>query len=152
MKTPPAPATEEPVQQDRPIYHPDFPDKMKIEWWPIDRLKPYPGNARKISPEAVTKVARSIRMYGWVQPIVVEPDGTIVIGHVRRLAAIENGDELVPVHVAKDLSPEQLRALRIADNRLHQETDWDAALLKEEFMKFDEANLDIPGMTGFNEE
>src|SRR5580658_8895973 len=58
-----------------------------VEWWPIGRVTPYPNNARVIPASAVEKVASSIRSFGWRQPIVVDTEGVIVVGHVRLLAA-----------------------------------------------------------------
>ena len=72
---------------------------MNIEYWPIDRPKPYPKNARKWGAAAVEKVASSIRAFGFRQPIVVDAQGVIVIGHLR-LAAIFLGLREVPVHAA----------------------------------------------------
>jgi len=74
-----------------------------IEWRKTGRVKPYPNNARVIPPSAIEKVASSIRAYGWRQPIVVDADGVIVVGHVRLLAAQSMGLGEVPVHVAHDL-------------------------------------------------
>ncbi len=82
---------------------------MHIELWPIDRPKPYPKNARKWNAAAVAKVASSIREYGFRQPIVVDVHDVIVIGHLRREAAKSLGLKEVPVHVARDLTPAQIR-------------------------------------------
>ncbi len=102
---------------------------MKIEIWPLERIRPYPRNARKIPQVAVDKVATSIRAFGWQQPIVVEPDGVILAGHVRRLAALQLKLTEAPVAVASGLSPEQARAYRLADNRSHDEAKWDDGIL-----------------------
>jgi ParB-like chromosome segregation protein Spo0J len=88
---------------------------MKIELWNIADVKPYPGNPRQ-NDDAVDAVARSLVEFGFRQPIVVDRDGVIVCGHTRYKAAVKLHLEKVPVHVAKDLSPEQIRAYRIADN------------------------------------
>lgn len=105
---------------------------MEIESWPIDRPVPYPRNPRKIPPEAIDKVAASIRAFGWRQPIVVDRAGVIVVGHSRLLAARKLGLSEVPVHVAADLTDAQTRAYRIADNRSNEEASWDADLLRLE--------------------
>jgi ParB-like chromosome segregation protein Spo0J len=97
---------------------------MHVELWPIDKPKPYAGNARKLSERAVEKVATSIQQFGWRQPIVVDPAGVIICGHTRLLAAKKLGCKQVPVHVADNLTPEQVKAYRLMDNRSHQETDW----------------------------
>src|SRR5579862_692566 len=96
-----------------------------LDWWPIDRPKDYPKNARKWSAQAVEKVATSIREYGWRQPVVVDANDVIVIGHLRRASARSLGLTEVPVHVAKDRTPTQIRGLRLADNRTNMESSWD---------------------------
>src|SRR5215467_2844395 len=97
---------------------------MKIELRKISSVKPYPGNPR-INDQAVDAVAASIREFGFRQPIVVDADGVIIVGHARYLAALKLGLKKVPVHVAKDLTPEQIRAYRIADNKTADLSDWD---------------------------
>ena len=83
---------------------------MHIELWPIDRPKPYPKNARKWNAAAVAKVASSIREYGVRQPIVVDVHDVIIIGHLRLAAAKTLGLKEVPVHIASDLTPAQVKA------------------------------------------
>ena len=102
---------------------------MKIEFWLIDKLIPYARNARKIPQAAIDKVAASIREFGWRQPIVVDADRVVVAGHVRLLAAKQLGEKKVPVHVATGLTPGQIQAFRLMDNRSHEETGWDLELL-----------------------
>ena len=89
---------------------------MKIEFRKISDIIPYEHNPR-INDAAVDAVARSIQEFGFRQPIVVDTDGVIVVGHTRWKAAKKLGLETVPVHVATELTPEQIRAYRIADNR-----------------------------------
>jgi site-specific DNA-methyltransferase (adenine-specific) len=103
---------------------------MQVENWPINRPKPYPKNARKWSALAVEKVAASIREYGWRQPIVVDAEDVIVIGHLRLAAAKSLRLTEVPVHVARDLTPAQVRGLRLAD--LVDEIPWDLSLFAPE--------------------
>jgi len=86
---------------------------------------PGPNNARVIPPSLVEKVASSIRSFGWRQPIVVDTAGVIVVGHVRLLAAQSMALSEVPVHVARDLTPSQVKAYRLMDNRSHDEATWD---------------------------
>ena len=74
---------------------------LKVCWWPIEKIFPYSKNARKIPQSAIDKVAASLCEYGWQQPIVVEPNGTIIVGHVRRLGALQNGWTEAPVVVAE---------------------------------------------------
>ena len=105
---------------------------LTIETWPIDKPVPYEKNARIISDEAIAKVAASLKAFGFRQPIVVDKDGVIIAGHTRLRAARYLGIKEVPVSVAADLTPEQVRAYRIADNRTNQETTWDDKILHEE--------------------
>ena len=123
---------------------------MQIENWPITRPKPYPKNARKWSNQAIEKVAASIREYGWRQPVVVDANDVIVIGHLRCAAGRFLGLTEVPVHVARDLTPAQIRGLRLADNRTNQEASWDDELLGPELVELSELGFDL-GLTGFNE-
>lgn len=122
---------------------------MKIEVWDIERPKDYPQNARKHGPRALQKLAASIRLYGWRQPVVVDKDEVIIIGHLRRAAARMMGLKECPVHIASDLTPEQVRGLRLADNRTHQEAIWDEAQLRLELAGLQELDFDLRA-TGFD--
>jgi len=123
---------------------------MKIELWKLDRIRPYPGNPRQ-NDGAVEAVAESIRQFGFRQPIVVDTAGVIVCGHTRYKTAIKLGLEQVPVHVATDLSPEQIRAYRIADNRLADLATWDMELLPIELSALQGMDFDL-GLLGFSED
>lgn len=105
--------------------------KKVEEQWSIDKLVPYAMNSKKHEPKQVTKIAASIAKFGWTSRIVVEPDGTIIAGHGRRLAAIELMQENVPVVVLKGITKEQARALRLADNKV-QEGGYDTGMLSAE--------------------
>lgn len=120
---------------------------MKVEWWETERVTPYPGNPRKNGP-AVAGVKASIERFGWRQPIVVDGDGVVVVGHTRLLAAKDMGLDRVPVHVATDLSPGQVRSYRIADNRTHEDSAWDERLLLEELTALRGSGIDL-AETGF---
>jgi ParB-like chromosome segregation protein Spo0J len=122
---------------------------MKILLWAIGRLIPYARNARKIPQEAIDKVAASIKEFGWRQPIVVDSDRVVVAGHVRLLAAKQLGLEKVPVHVATDLTPGQIKAFRLMDNRSHQESGWDMELLGPEIAELQALNVDV-ALAGFD--
>src|SRR5262245_1462701 len=97
---------------------------MKIELRRLDEVKPY-GNNPRDNDAAVDAVAESIRRYGFRQPIVVDRDDVIVVGHTRFKAARKLGLEQVPVHVAHELTPEQARAYRLADNKSADLASWD---------------------------
>jgi ParB-like chromosome segregation protein Spo0J len=94
---------------------------LQVCWWPIERPRDYPKNARKWSAQAIAKVGASLRAYGFRQPVVVDRDEVIIIGHLRRAAARKEGFTEIPVHVAHDLTPAQVRGLRLMDNRSHEE-------------------------------
>ena len=124
-----------------------------VEWWQIGRVKPYPSNARIIPPSAVEKVASSIRSFGWRQPIVVDTAGVIVVGHVRLLAAQSMALTEVPVHVASDLTPGQVKAYRLMDNRSHDEATWDLGLIGPELQSIRELDSDFDlALTGFDQD
>jgi len=123
---------------------------MKVEKRRIDTIQPYEQNPRQ-NDTAVDAVAASIREFGFRQPIVVDTDGVIVVGHTRWKAARKLGLEHVPVHVAKDLSPEQARAYRIADNKSADYADWDLDLLPIELGALRDADFDL-GLLGFDAE
>lgn len=122
---------------------------MKVELWPIAKVKPYENNPR-INDGAVDAVATSIREFGFRQPIVVDTDGVIICGHTRYKAAQKLGLEKVPVHVAKDLTPEQIKAYRIADNKSAELADWNYDLLPIELAELQEMDFDLD-LLGFDD-
>jgi DNA modification methylase len=122
---------------------------VNIEYWPIERPVDYPKNARKWGAKAIEKVGASLREFGFRQPIVVDDEGVIIIGHLRRAAARSIGLKEVPVHVAKDLPPDKVRALRLADNRLHEESSWNLDLLNAELSELKGLSIDL-SWTGFS--
>ena len=123
---------------------------MKIESWPIERVKPYDNNPR-VNDGAVDAVASSIREFGFRQAIVVDPDGVIICGHTRYKAAQKLGLEKVPVHVAKDLTPDQIKAYRIADNKTAELSEWNFDLLPIELSQLGEAGFDLD-LLGFGKD
>ncbi len=122
---------------------------MTIEVWALDRILPYARNARKISERAIEKVAASIREFGWQQPIVVDIKGVIIVGHTRVLAARRLGLLNAPVVVAAHLTPAQVKAYRLMDNRSHQEATWDMPLLGVEILELKALGADLK-LTGFD--
>jgi len=123
---------------------------MKVERRKVDDIRPYEQNPRQ-NDAAVDAVAASIQEFGFRQPIVVDSDGIIVVGHTRYKAARKLGLEHVPVHVAKDLTPEQARAYRIADNKSADYADWDLDLLPIELGALRDAEFDL-ALIGFDDE
>lgn len=124
---------------------------LSYEDWPIDKPIPYGRNPRRISDEAVAKVAGSIKEFGWQQPIVVDGDGVIIVGHTRLLAARKLGHDTVPVHVATNLTPNQVKAYRLADNRVGEESKWNDSLLKLELADLREMGEDMQ-VIGFDDD
>jgi len=122
---------------------------LPIESWPIDKPRPYQQNPRKISDVAIGKVAASIREFGFRQPIVVDGDGVVIAGHTRLAAASSLGLAEVPVHIARDLTPVQARAYRLADNRSGQEAEWDNELLRDELAALAALDIDL-SLTAFD--
>jgi len=113
---------------------------MQIQSMKIDEVKPYPNNPRN-NDDGVEAVANSIKEFGWQQPIVVDKDNVIIVGHTRYKAAKKLGMDKVPVVVANNLSPEQVKAYRLADNKTGELTDWDMGLLDDELA--DIADIDM---------
>lgn len=123
---------------------------MRVALRPISEIQPYPGNPRQ-NDQAVDAVADSIRQFGFRQPIVVDAEGVIVIGHTRYKAALQLGLDKVPVHVARDLSPEQIKAYRIADNQTADLASWDYDLLCAEIDGLRSASVPLDQL-GFSQE
>ena len=123
---------------------------MNIELSNLSEIKPYEKNPR-INDAAVEAVARSIREFGFRQPIVVDSDGVIVVGHTRWKAAVKLGLERVPVHVARELTPEQAKAYRIADNATADLATWDLELLPGELAELQQLDVDL-SLLGFPED
>lgn len=122
--------------------------ELSVEWIAIDAIIPYARNPRRFG-DAVDKVAASLHEFGFRQPIVIDADNIIVAGHVRYEAAKRLGMERVPVHRADALTPQQIRAYRLADNRSAQEAAWDDELLALELQELHEGGADMH-VTGFS--
>ena len=113
-----------------------------VKLTPIDDIRPYERNPR-INDQAVDAVAASLQEFGFRQPIVVDADGVIIAGHTRWKAAKQLGLAKVPVHVARDLTPEQIQAYRIADNRTGELAEWDFEILPIELAALREGGFDM---------
>ncbi len=123
---------------------------MKIDMRPVAEIKPYEKNPR-LNDSAVEAVARSISEFGFRQPIVVDEDGVVVVGHTRLKAAVKLGMKEVPVHVARDLTPAQRKAYRIADNQTASLAEWDLDLLPLELTELQGMDVDL-SLLGFDED
>lgn len=117
----------------------------------IDELNPYENNPRK-NDEAVKYVAESIRQFGFKVPIVVDGDNTIIAGHTRFKAARMLNLEDVPCIVADDLTPEQIKAFRLADNKVSEKAEWDFDLLEDELADILDINMEDLGFDFFEKD
>jgi DNA modification methylase len=115
---------------------------MLVELRNIDEIKPYPQNPRH-NDHAVDAVAASIMAFGFLQIIVVDEEGTIIVGETRYKAAKKLGMTMVPVHVARGLSPEQCKAYRIADNKCAELAEWNTDLLVQELVNLQQLDFDL---------
>jgi ParB-like chromosome segregation protein Spo0J len=123
----------------------------KIEEIKVDDLIPYATNSRTHSAEQVAQIAASMVEFGWTNPVLIDTRGTIVAGHGRVMAARKLGMETVPCIRLGHLSPGQVRAYVIADNKLAMNAGWDEEMLKAELNILKEEGFDI-GLTGFTED
>lgn len=114
---------------------------MKIEQRRLSDIKPFDRNPRN-NDAAVDAVAESIKQFGFRQPIVVDGDSVIVCGHTRWKAAQKLGLDKAPIHVAQDLTPEQIRAYRIADNKSAELAEWNMELLSVELAELHDVGID----------
>jgi site-specific DNA-methyltransferase (adenine-specific) len=117
---------------------------------PITEIIPYANNPRK-NGAAVDKVAASIKEFGFKVPIIIGKDNVIVTGHTRLLAAQKLGLETVPCVIADDLTPAQIKAFRLADNKTAEFSEWDDEMLKVELEELGELNFDLD-LTGFDKD
>lgn len=138
-------------------------DRLTVEFVGVDEIKPYDRNTKKHSKKQIDNVAESIRRFGFKQPIVIDKDGVIVTGHCRVLAAKKLHIKAVPCIRADDLTPDEINAYRIADNKTN-ESEWDMDALLAELPEIDLSGFDFefgggkgksgdePGEVEFSEE
>ncbi len=131
--------------QTIPIYERN---SMKIMNMKLSDIRPYEQNPR-FNDDAVDAVAKSIKEFGWQQPIVVDQEHVIIVGHTRLKAAEKLGLTEVPVLVADNLTPEQVKAYRIADNKTGEIAEWNYDLLPVEIKELQDANFDL-SLLGFD--
>jgi len=127
---------------------------MKVEMMPIGQIKPYAQNPRKNS-RAIPEVMKSLEEFGFRQPLVVDLNMVLIVGHTRLAAAKRLKLKEVPVHIA-ELSEEKAKAYRIMDNRSHDRSEWDVTILNKELDELFELdgkyNLDFMDFGDFEEE
>src|SRR4051812_12544242 len=121
---------------------------MRVEDRDLNTIWPYENNPRH-NDAGVDAVAASLREFGWRQPIVVDTGGVIVVGHTRYQAALKLGLKTVPVHVATGLTPEQVRAYRIADKQTATLSGWDDECLTAELVALQARGFELD-LTGFS--
>jgi DNA modification methylase len=122
---------------------------LTIELWPLERLIPYARNARTHSGEQVAQIAASIREFGFNNPVLVDPQGGIIAGHGRVLAARRLGLSQVPIIVLAHLDENQKRAFALADNKLTLNAGWDEAMLCLELEALAQQDFSLE-LTGFS--
>lgn len=123
---------------------------MNIVYRSLSELRPYERNPRN-NAAAVAPVAESIKQFGFKVPLVVDSQGVIIAGHTRYKAAEQLGLDKVPCLVADDLTPEQVRAFRLADNKVAEIADWDFDLLSAELEELTAFDVDMSAF-GFEEQ
>lgn len=114
---------------------------MEIKDYKLSDIKPYEKNPRK-NDEAVKYVANSIKEFGFKVPIVIDKDNVIVCGHTRFKAAKQLGLETVPCIMADDLTPAQIKAFRLADNKTAEKAEWDMNILDAELAEILDFNME----------
>ena len=123
---------------------------MKIKNIEIEKVIPYENNPR-INQDAVNVVKDSLSKFGFKQPIVIDKNNEIIVGHTRYYAARELNIELVPCLIANDLSEAEIKAYRIMDNKSSEYARWNFGLLTQEMQEIEEiSNLDLK-YTGFSD-
>jgi ParB-like chromosome segregation protein Spo0J len=115
---------------------------LSVELMDIGSIKPYERNPR-VNDKAVDAVAASLKEFGFRQPVVVDTDNVIIAGHTRYKAALKLGLQKIPVHTATDLTPEQVKAYRIADNKTGEIAEWDFEILPIELSELKTAGFQM---------
>jgi DNA modification methylase len=121
---------------------------LAIQYLSPDRLRPYPGNARTHSRKQIKLIADSIRRFGFINPILVTDDFEVVAGHGRLEAAKSLGMQLVPVVAISSLSEADKKAIRIADNRIAELSNWDRDILAIEYQDLYDLHFEDIEVTG----
>lgn len=125
--------------------------QLTINYLPPNQLRPYEKNARTHSPAQVQQIARSIREFGFTNPILASDSNIVIAGHGRLEAALAMGLPVVPVIHLGHLSDRQARALTLADNKIAINSGWDFAKLSDELSALAEFDMDLE-LTGFDEQ
>lgn len=121
---------------------------MQVVMRKIRDLKPYKNNAKKHPKEQVNRIAESIKEFGFTQPVLIDKNNEVVVGHGRILGAKQAGLKEVPTVMLEDLTGEQIKAYRLIDNKLN-ESDWDYMLLDQEVEQLLQSDIDM-SLFGFD--
>lgn len=125
---------------------------LQVRWVSPQSLKPYKNNARVHSKRQLRRIAESVKQFGWTNPILVDQVGNIIAGFARWQVAREEEHHLVPIITIGDLTEAQIKAYRIADNRLAELAGWDDEILRIEFQSITELDPDVElTVTGFEQ-
>lgn len=122
---------------------------MQVIYKKLEEIRPYENNPR-INDDAVEYVANSIKEFGFKVPIIIGKDGVIVTGHTRYKASQKLGLKEVPCIIADDLTEEQIKAFRLADNKVSERSYWDFSMLNEELNDILDINMEEFGFLDFN--
>ena len=124
-------------------------EKLQVEYVLVDDLKFYERNTRTHSDDQVAQLSKSIKEFGFTNPVLIDEDGVLIAGHGRTTAAKLLGLKEIPAIRLSGLSEAQRKALRIADNKLALEAGWDEELLVIELQELEDIGFDV-SLTGFN--
>ena len=120
---------------------------MQIETIPIRSLVAYENNPKRHPEGQIRALKESLHQFGWTNPVLVDSENVVIAGHGRLEAAAQIGMQTVPVVRISDLTPEQVKAYRIADNRIAELSEWDPFLLAENLVDLDEIEVGDSGFT-----
>jgi hypothetical protein len=124
---------------------------MQFKQVDVDSLKAYPQNARTHNEKQVAQIAESIKEFGFLAPCLVDKDNVLIVGHGRLMAAKTLGMKKVPTLRIEHLTPDQVKAYRIADNQLSSNSEWDVESLALEIKELDDLEFDV-ALLGFNDD
>lgn len=127
----------------------DMNSEWQVEWLDVNALTPYAKNAR-INDKTVPYLKNSIQRFGFRVPLVIDKDSVVVCGHTRLKAALELGMAKVPCVRAADLTEDEIKAFRLADNRIQEISEWDADLRDTELLELKDIGFDMAEL-GFEE-
>ena len=123
--------------------------EWQVAWKDVNELTPYARNAR-INDKTVPYLVNSIKRFGFKVPLVIDEKGVVVCGHTRLKAALECGMARVPCVLADDLTEDEIKAFRLADNKIQEMSSWDDDLLDQELVELKDAGIEMDDL-GFGD-